>query len=83
MARLDNFFSDHPHFCNAYLIGHKDQISLGWILGMVHSEHLKSGIGNFTASNFSFPSFKSKHYLGGGFKYFLCLPLFGEDSHFD
>ena len=21
--------------------------------------------------------------LGGGFKYFLCSPLFGEDSHFD
>ena len=21
--------------------------------------------------------------LGGGFKYFLFLPLFGEDSHFD
>ena len=21
--------------------------------------------------------------LGGGFKYFLNLPLFGEDSHFD
>ena len=21
--------------------------------------------------------------LGGGFKYLLCLPLFGEDSHFD
>ena len=25
-----------------------------------------------------------KYYkLGGGFKYFLCSPLFGEDSHFD
>ena len=23
------------------------------------------------------------HCLGGGFKYFLCSPLFGEDSHFD
>ena len=23
------------------------------------------------------------HYLGGGFKYFLFSPLFGEDSHFD
>ena len=22
-------------------------------------------------------------FLGGGFKYFLCSPLFGEDSHFD
>ena len=22
-------------------------------------------------------------YLGGGFKYFLFSPLFGEDSHFD
>ena len=22
-------------------------------------------------------------HLGGGFKYFLCSPLFGEDSHFD
>ena len=22
-------------------------------------------------------------YLGGGFKDFLCSPLFGEDSHFD
>ena len=22
-------------------------------------------------------------YLGGGFKYFLCSPLLGEDSHFD
>ena len=21
--------------------------------------------------------------LAGGFKYFLCSPLFGEDSHFD
>ena len=21
--------------------------------------------------------------LGGAFKYFLCSPLFGEDSHFD
>ena len=21
--------------------------------------------------------------LGGGFKHFLCSPLFGEDSHFD
>ena len=21
--------------------------------------------------------------LGGGFKYFLCSPLFGEDSQFD
>ena len=21
--------------------------------------------------------------LGGGFNYFLCSPLFGEDSHFD
>ena len=21
------------------------------------------------------------HILGGGFKYFLCSPLFGEDSH--
>ena len=24
-----------------------------------------------------------KHNLGGGFKRFLCSPLFGEDSHFD
>ena len=24
-----------------------------------------------------------KLFLGGGFKYFLCLFLFGEDSHFD
>ena len=23
------------------------------------------------------------HVLGGGFKYFLFSPLFGEDSHFD
>ena len=23
------------------------------------------------------------HHLDGGFKYFLCSPLFGEDSHFD
>ena len=23
------------------------------------------------------------HDLGGGFKHFLCSPLFGEDSHFD
>ena len=23
------------------------------------------------------------HHLGGGFKYVLCSPLFGEDSHFD
>jgi len=36
-----------------------------------------------------FPSFvlmRSKTYktsLGGGFKHFLCSPLFGEDSHFD
>ena len=30
--------------------------------------------GDFKASNES---------LGGGFKYFLCSPLFGEDSHFD
>ena len=22
-------------------------------------------------------------YPGGGFKYFLCSPLFGEDSYFD
>ena len=22
------------------------------------------------------------HFLGGGFKYFLFSPLFGEDSHF-
>ena len=30
-------------------------------------------------------SFKNqrKHKLGGGFKYFLFSPLFGEDSHFD
>ena len=28
------------------------------------------------------PFFKQE-YLGGGFKYFLCSPLFGEDSHFD
>ena len=24
-----------------------------------------------------------KDYLGGGFKYFLFSPLFGEDYHFD
>ena len=24
-----------------------------------------------------------KHFLGGGFKYFLLSPLFGEDFHFD
>ena len=28
-----------------------------------------------------FPGVQSK--LGGGFKHFLILPLFGEDSHFD
>ena len=28
------------------------------------------------------PFFKQE-YLGGGFKYFLFSPLFGEDSHFD
>ena len=26
---------------------------------------------------------KNKNWLGGGFRYFLCSPLFGEDSHFD
>ncbi len=26
---------------------------------------------------------RSQHDLGGGFKYFLFSPLFGEDSHFD
>ena len=27
---------------------------------------------------------RSRHeFLGGGFKYFLFSPLFGEDSHFD
>ena len=26
---------------------------------------------------------KVKETLGGGFKYFLFSPLFGEDSHFD
>ena len=24
-----------------------------------------------------------RDYLGGGFKYFVFSPLFGEDSHFD
>ncbi len=27
--------------------------------------------------------YSNKQTLGGGFKYFLFLPLFGEDSHFD
>ena len=26
---------------------------------------------------------ETKQILGGGFKYFLFSPLFGEDSHFD
>ena len=26
---------------------------------------------------------EKKHYLGGGFQYFLCSPLFGEDFQFD
>ena len=28
-------------------------------------------------------SIDSGQYLGGGFKYFLFSPPFGEDSHFD
>ena len=31
--------------------------------------------------NFCLSFFSQK--LGGGFKYFLCSPLLGEDSHFD
>ena len=31
----------------------------------------------------SFPSKRKPQNLGGGFKYFLFSPLFGEDSHFD
>ena len=29
------------------------------------------------------PALKLKYSLGGGVKYFLFSPLFGEDSHFD
>ena len=29
------------------------------------------------------PKVDGKGYLGGGFKYVLSSPLFGEDSHFD
>ena len=36
-----------------------------------------------TVSSFNFSRFKKHTPLGGGFKYFLCSPLFGEDSHFD
>ncbi len=30
-----------------------------------------------------FPTHFDQHILGGGFKYFLFSPLFGEGSHFD
>ena len=52
-------------------------------------EHLFRFISTY--SNLSCPTFPGCpsppgmffFYLGGGFTYFLCSPLFGEDSHFD
>ena len=91
-GKIGSLFSDFSHFCNAYLIillpTRPDLLKLLGVgsLEWSFSEHLKK---RWVISQllFSLPSFKvflkSNHYLGGGFKYFLCLPLFGEDSHFD
>ena len=57
-------------------------------------DHLPDGNGTYFRVNADFlhlPLGKKKNTkdyqpqagLGGGFKYFLCSPLLGEDSHFD
>ena len=42
--------------------------------------YLKSDLGDVTFKDRVLVSLLC---LGGGFKYFLCSPLLGEDSHFD
>ena len=37
--------------------------------------------GEFSKGNL--PKMFSNNSLGGGFRYFVCSPLFGEESHFD
>ena len=39
--------------------------------------------GIFSGAMLNFQGVDDIDILGGGFKYFLISPLFGEDSHFD
>ena len=39
--------------------------------------------GDFCWGNGGAPTSKERDCLGGGFKHFLCSPLFGEDFQFD
>ena len=60
------------------------QLTFGWqTLRLLHRQICFSGFALSPRLSMKADRIDRIVFLGGGFKYFLCSPLFGEDSQFD